>query len=68
MMNLLMFTMINIGDVLGKTVIGAADNYIGKVKNIDIEADTWQITHLQVKLSDKAAKEFDLKKTLKSST
>jgi sporulation protein YlmC with PRC-barrel domain len=62
-----MFTMINIDDVLGKTVLGAAGNYIGEVNNIDIEADTWQITHLHVKLSDKAAKEFGLKKTLKSS-
>ena len=59
--------MINIEDVLGKTVIGAAGNYIGEVNNIDIEANTWQITHLQIKLSDKAAKEFGLKKTLKRS-
>ncbi len=59
--------MINIEDVMGKTVIGAAGNYIGDVNNIDIEANTWQITHLNVKLSDKAAKEFGLKKTLKSS-
>ena len=62
-----MFPMINIDDVLGKTVIGAAGNYIGEVNNVDIEADTWQITHLHVKLSDKAAKEFGLKKSLKSS-
>ena len=62
-----MFVMINIDDVLGKTVIGAAGNYIGEVNNIAIDADTWQITHLHVKLSDKVAKEFGLKKTLKSS-
>jgi sporulation protein YlmC with PRC-barrel domain len=66
-MGLLMFAMINIDEVLGKTVIGAAGNYIGEVNNIDIEANTWQITHLHVKLSDKAAKEFGLKKTLKGS-
>lgn len=59
--------MINIDDLLGKTVIGAAGNYIGEVNNIDIDSNTWQITHLHVKLSDKAAKEFGLKKTLKSS-
>ena len=62
-----MFAMINIDDVLGKTVIGAAGNYIGEVKNIDIEANTWQVTHLHIKLSDKAAKEFGFKKTLKRS-
>ncbi len=62
-----MVALINIDDVLGKTVIGAAGNHIGEVNNIDIEANTWQITHLHVKLSNKAAKEFGLKKTLKSS-
>jgi sporulation protein YlmC with PRC-barrel domain len=59
--------MINIDELLGKTVIGAAGNYIGEVNNVDIEPSTWEITHLHVKLSDKAAKEFGLKKTLKSS-
>jgi sporulation protein YlmC with PRC-barrel domain len=59
--------MINIDDVLGKTVFGAAGNYIGEVNDIDIEADTWQITHLHIKLSDKVAKEFGLKKPLKRS-
>ncbi len=62
-----MFVIINIDDVLGKTVIGAAGNYVGEVNNIDIDAETWQITHLHVKLSDKAAKAFGLKKTLKRS-
>lgn len=56
-----------IDELLGKTVIGAAGYYIGDVTNIEIEAKTWQITHLHIKLSDKAAKEFGLKKTLKSS-
>ncbi len=52
---------------MGKSVIGAAGNYIGEVNNVDIEDTTWQITHLHIKLSSKAAKEFGLKKTLKSS-
>jgi sporulation protein YlmC with PRC-barrel domain len=55
-----------IDEILGKTVIGAAGNYIGEVSNIEIESKTWQISHLHIKLSDKAAKEFGLKKTLKS--
>ncbi len=63
-----MSIMINIEDVLGKTVIGTAGNYIGEVTNVDIEANTWQITFLNIKLSDKAAKELGLKKKLKSST
>jgi len=59
--------MINIDEVLGKTVIGSAGNYIGEVNNIDIEPNTWHITHLNIKLSDKAAKELGLKRPLKSS-
>jgi sporulation protein YlmC with PRC-barrel domain len=58
--------MINVEDLLGKTVIGSAGNYIGEVNNIDIDSQNWRITHLHVKLSDKAAKEFGVKKALKT--
>ena len=60
--------MINADEILGKTVIGAAGNYIGEVSNIEIENDTWHVANLQIKLSDKVAKEFGLKKPLKSSS
>jgi sporulation protein YlmC with PRC-barrel domain len=63
-----MFSVINVEELLGKTVIGSAGNYIGEVNNIDIDSRSWQITHLRIKLSDKAAKEFGVKKTLKSSS
>lgn len=51
---------------MGKTVIGAAGYYIGEVNDLGIDSKTWQVTHLHVKLSDKAAKEFGVKKALKS--
>lgn len=57
--------MVTADELLGKTVIGAAGNYIGEVKNIDVDAESWYVTHLHVKLSDKATKEFGIKKTLK---
>jgi sporulation protein YlmC with PRC-barrel domain len=60
--------MLNADEILGKTVIGAAGNYIGEVSNIEIEKNTWHVAYLQIKLSDKAAKEFGLKKPLKSSS
>jgi sporulation protein YlmC with PRC-barrel domain len=53
---------LSIEELLGKSVIGAAGNYIGEVSNIDIDPETWQITHLHIKLSGKAAKEFCIKK------
>jgi sporulation protein YlmC with PRC-barrel domain len=67
-MDLMIVAMINVDELLGKTVIGEAGYYIGEIIDIDIDPTTWQITHLHVKLSDKAAKEFGLKKMLKSST
>ncbi len=62
-----MLSMLTVEDLLGKTVIGAAGNYIGEVNNLDIDPRTWQVTHLRVKLSDKAAREFGVKKALKTS-
>jgi sporulation protein YlmC with PRC-barrel domain len=59
--------MVSKDDLLGKTVIGATGNYIGDVSDIDIDSDTWKVTHLHVKLSDQAAKEFGVKKSFKSS-
>ena len=60
--------MINSDQIFGKTVVGAAGNYIGEVNNIEIDASTWHVVNLVIKLSDKATKEFGLKKTLKSPT
>jgi|GEM_PF-922761 Uncharacterized conserved protein len=59
--------MLTVEELLGKTVIGAAGNYIGEVSNLNIDSRTWQVTHLHVKLSDKAAREFGVKKALKAS-
>jgi sporulation protein YlmC with PRC-barrel domain len=55
--------MTHVDELLGKTVLGAAGNYIGEITNIDIDSN-WQITYLHIKLSSDAAKEFGLKKTL----
>jgi sporulation protein YlmC with PRC-barrel domain len=62
-----MLPTLNVEELIGKTVIGSAGNYIGEVNNLSIDSRTWQITHIHIKLSDKAAKEFGVKKTLKSS-
>lgn len=59
--------MVRKDDLLGKTVIGASGNYVGDVTDIDIDAETWKVTHLHIKLSDQAAKEFGIKKPFKSS-
>jgi sporulation protein YlmC with PRC-barrel domain len=55
---------IGIEELIGKSVIGAAGNYVGEVSNIEIDPSNWQITHLHINLSEKAAKEFCIKKSL----
>ena len=58
--------MVTLDEVLGKSVIGSLGTYIGEVDDIDMELNTWQITHLQVKLSNQAAKAIGVKKAFKS--
>jgi len=52
----------------GKKVIGAGAYILGEVKGGSVDSATWQITHLYVKLSDKAAVELGFKKRFRSST
>lgn len=58
--------LVGFDELLGKSVIGAKGNYIGDICGGDIEPSTWKVTHLLVKLSNKATKEIGAKKTFKS--
>jgi sporulation protein YlmC with PRC-barrel domain len=49
--------------LMGKKVVGLNGDSIGEVKDVDYDMVTWQITDLQLKLSDKGAMEFGIKKT-----
>jgi sporulation protein YlmC with PRC-barrel domain len=60
--------LVGFDELLGKSVIGAKGNYIGDICGGDIEYSTWKITHLQVKLSNIAAKEIGVKKAFKKPT
>jgi sporulation protein YlmC with PRC-barrel domain len=61
-------TLVGFDELLGKSVIGAKGNYIGDICGGDIEQSTWKVTHLQVKLSNIAAKEIGVKKAFKQPT
>jgi sporulation protein YlmC with PRC-barrel domain len=46
----------------GKKVIGANGNVVGEVEGLDVESSNWQVTGLQVGLTDDAAKELGFKR------
>ena len=50
--------MINIDDLIGKKMIGEKAAFIGEVKGVLADIDTWQITHLLVKLTNEVADEL----------
>ena len=60
--------MVTIDEVLGKSVMGIADQYIGDVNNIDIDAKTWQITLCMSNYQVRQPKCLVLKRHLKALT
>jgi sporulation protein YlmC with PRC-barrel domain len=57
--------LVTVNEVIGKSVVGSKGVYIGDVCNIYITPKDWKVTHLFIKLSGQAIKEFGMKKTLK---
>ena len=49
-------------------VITANAYIFGEVKGAEVDVDSWRITHLHVKLTDKAATDLGFKKKFRSST
>jgi sporulation protein YlmC with PRC-barrel domain len=47
----------------GKKVVGVNGDAIGEVKDVEFDMETWKITNLLLKLSDKAAAELGYTKT-----
>ncbi len=60
--------LVNVDDLSGKNVIGTGGSLIGEVKGAEVNTNTWQITHLRVKLSGTASDQMGLKKRFGSST
>jgi len=55
--------LVSANQLQGKKVVGLNGDAIGEVKDVEFGLDTWKITHLQMKLTDKAAVELGYKKT-----
>jgi sporulation protein YlmC with PRC-barrel domain len=54
--------------ISGKNVIGQGGDDLGEVKGAEINTNTWNVTHLQIKLSSKASDSLGFKKRFRSST
>jgi sporulation protein YlmC with PRC-barrel domain len=54
--------------LVGKTIIGVAGYDLGEVKGVEVNTTTWNVTHLQVKLTNQAADELGFRKRFGSST
>ncbi len=59
--------LISVDSLSGLNVISSDGLVIGEVKSAEIDANKWQVTHLQVKLSSKASEDLGFKKRFKSS-
>ncbi len=59
--------MVSLDKISGKSVIGQGDD-LGEIKVAEVNTNTWNITHLQVKLSSKASDSLGFKKRFRSST
>lgn len=60
--------MVSLDKISGKTVIGQGGDDLGEVKGAEVNTNTWNVTHLQVKLSSKASESMGFKKRFRSST
>ena len=60
--------MVNVDSLSGKNVIGASGIILGEVTGAEVNTSTWQLTHLNIKLSNQASEDLGFKKRFGSST
>lgn len=60
-------SLVSIGRLNGKKVIGAKAYTLGEVNGAEVDTDNWKVTNLHVKLTDEAATELGFKKRFRSS-
>ena len=60
--------LVSVDELSGKDVIAAGGSKLGEVKGAEVNTTTWQITHLQIKLSSAASDTLGFKKRFRSSS
>ena len=63
-----MSVLVSIGKLVNKKVIGTDGYIVGDVRGLEVDTSNWQITHLQVKLSEQATEEMGFKKMFRRSS
>jgi sporulation protein YlmC with PRC-barrel domain len=58
--------MVGSNEISGKKVVSIKGDDIGEVKDVDFDIEKWQVTHIRLKLSNKAAVALGYKKTIGS--
>jgi sporulation protein YlmC with PRC-barrel domain len=61
-------TLVSFKELSDKFVICAGGFDLGQINGVEINTDTWQVTHLHVKLSKTASEDLGFKKRIGSST
>jgi len=59
---------VSLDKISGKNVIDQSGDDLGEIKGAEVNTNTWNVTHLQVKLSSKASGSLGFKKRFRSST
>jgi sporulation protein YlmC with PRC-barrel domain len=59
--------LISVDSIIGLNVVGSYGIIVGVIKSAEIDAEKWQVTHIQVKLSSQASEDLGFKKRFKSS-
>ncbi len=58
-----MIFLVSVNELTGKKVVGVNGDSIGDVKDVEFDMQTWKITHVLLKLTEKAAVEMGYRKT-----
>ena len=57
--------MVSADEVSGRKVISLKGDEIGEIKDVVFDLKNWKVTHLKMKLSNKAAVSLGYKKTIR---
>lgn len=60
--------MVSFDNLSGKFVICAGGFDLGSINGIEMDIDTWKVTHLHIKLSKSASEDLGFKQRFRSST
>jgi len=64
----MVFILVSVNKLVGMKVITAKAYVLGEVKGLEANVENWKITHLIVKLSEKAGTDLGFKKRFGSTT